>query len=182
MVGVSVLAGLAALAVSTAGCGGGGEEEPIADTVSTTRLRSDNDGACDHLAEVREIDRETGRLSGVVAQTILGGDDAAVLAAAEALAVHVESTAPAVAAAYAEAAEVAPESASAAIEALAASAAASAPQLAALMRSATSAEDLAALYRALGSDELPETPQGDAELRDTISRYTDVICGFSMTG
>jgi hypothetical protein len=179
--GVAVLAVLAA--ASSAACGSDGSgEEPVADTVATTRLRSQNDAACEHLAEVREVDRETARLSAAVAGAIPGGDDAAVLAAAEALAAHVESSAPAVAAAYADAAAVAPESAAAAIEALAASAADTGPRLAALMRSATSTQDLARLYAALGAAEVPETPESDDELRNTISRYTDVICGFSMSG
>jgi hypothetical protein len=174
---------LAALALLPVACGGGGSgEEAVESTVATTRLRSQNDAACEHLAEAHAIDRETARLSNVIAQTILRGDEAAVLEAAEAFAVHVESTAPAVAAAYAEAAAVAPASAAVAIEALAASAAESAPRLAALMRSADSADDLAALYAALGSAEVPETPASDDELRNTISRYTDVICGFSMSG
>jgi hypothetical protein len=85
---------LAALVLLPVACGGGGSgEEAVESTVATTRLRSQNDAACEHLAEAHAIDRETARLSNVIAQTILRGDEAAVLEAAEAFAVHVESTA-----------------------------------------------------------------------------------------
>jgi len=173
---------LAVLAVgTTAGCGSDGEaaEEPPAE-VSTTR-RSDNEAACDQLRLVAEIDAETARLSGGVARQVIGGaQGAAVLAAADELAAHLSTNAPVVAAAYTEAAADAPEAVAAAIAELAAASAATMPELAELLGSATSAEEIAALYETLGAAGVADDVDPGAVAE--VERYRSVICNMPSPG
>lgn len=178
------------MALLIGACGGGGLDDstpspttsaPVSET-TVRRGGSDNEESCAHLRAVNAVSAETAQVSSQVAQALRGGgEDAPVLAAAADLADHLESSAPVVAEAYAAAAASAPASAAEAIDALAASAADTVPRLVELLRSARTAADIASLFAALGAD-VPGEAEGDDELRTTISRYTDVICGFSMEG
>ena len=144
---------------------------------STTTRRSDNEAACDQLRLVAEIDAETARLSGGVARQVIGGaQGAAVLAAADELAAHLSTNAPVVAAAYTEAAADAPEAVAAAIAELAAASAATMPELAELLGSATSAEEIAALYETLGAAGVADDVDPGAVAE--VERYRSVICNM----
>ena len=174
---------LAGLALVSIGCSSGGEgsDDTAAEEVSSTR-RSDNEGACEQLQVVADIEAETGRLSSDVARlVVVGAEGPVLLEAAGALADHLRSTHPQVIAAYAEASAVAPEAVAAAIDELAAGSAATVPGLIELLDS-PDATVISNLYESFGALGGPQDPDVDPGAVEEVERYTSVICDMPSPG
>lgn len=174
------------VALALAACGGGGggggvEEAEPAGGVSTTRLRVDNRAVCAQLRAIRAVDRETARLAAEVARAVVAGSADAVLAAGEALAAHLAASAEEVDAAYAASVEEAPATVVDALDQRARSRTEVVGRLGEILGGATSGEEISQLFEAIGAAAGDAAAEQDTDSTRALSRYTEVICGFSMT-
>jgi hypothetical protein len=157
-------------------------DEPSAPAETTTTAGADNDVVCEHLGTVERLDTESGRVSdSAIAQMNAGADPAVVIAALHESADLIESGLPEIAAAYAAAAAAADPDVAADIEALAESTATLSPTIVGALRSVSSVEDLAAMEQAFDSPEFLATAQAAAASAQSLNRYTEVVCGFTIT-
>jgi hypothetical protein len=159
-----------------------GDEASAADERTTTTVGADNDVVCEHLGTVERLDTESGRVrDSAIAQMNVGADPAVVIAALHESADLIESGLPEMAAAYAAAAAAADPEVAADIEALAESTATLSPTIVGALRSVSSVEDMASLEQAFDSPEFLATAQAAAASAQSLNRYTEVVCGFTIT-
>lgn len=158
------------------------DEAAAVEDETTTTAGADNDVVCEHLATVDRLDAESGRVTdSAVAQMNAGADPSIVIAALHESADLIESSQAEATAEYAAAAAAASPEVAADIEALAASSNALAPSIVAAFRAVDSVEDMATLEQVFDTPELQEAARTGAAAAQSLSRFTDVVCGFSMT-
>jgi hypothetical protein len=175
------------LGLSAAGCGddggsadsGSGAAED--ETTTTTVDGADNDVVCEHLDRVDQLDAESGRVAdSAVAQMGAGAEPAVVIAALHESAAMIESSGPEAAAAYAAAAAAADPEVAADIDAVAAASAALTPAMVAAFRAIDSVDDLATLEQAFSSPELLAAARSGAAAVQSLNRFTEAVCGFTL--
>ena len=110
-----------------------------------------------------------------------GADPAIVIAALHDTAAMLEAAQPQMATAYAAAAAAAEPEVAADIEALAAASAALSPLMVAAFHSVDSVDDLATLDQAFSTPELLAAAQQGAAAAVSLNRFTEAVCGFTLT-
>ena len=188
---VSLLLLLSGLVLAACGDDGGegaaardADESSGTDEQSTTTAAAgaDNEAVCEHLERVEQLDTESGRVTdSAIAQMNAGADPAVVVAALHESADLIESGLPEIAASYAAAAGAAAPDVAADIEALAEATAAISPTIIGALRGVTSVEDMASLDQAFGSPDVLALAQSAAAATQSVNRFTEVVCGFTIT-
>jgi hypothetical protein len=159
-----------------------GASSSVDETTTAAADTSDTEVVCEHLGTVEQLDRESGRASeSAVAQMQAGADPAIVVAALHDTAAMLEAAQPQMATAYAAAAAAAQPEVAADIEALAASSAALSPLMVAAFDSLDSVDDLATLDQAFSTPELLAAAQQGAAAAVSLNRFTEAVCGFTLT-
>jgi sirohydrochlorin ferrochelatase len=142
----------------------------------------DNGVVCEHLGRIDRLDRESQRVTdSALAHMQAGGDPAGVIAALGETATMLQSGQAEVAEAYAAASAAASPEVAADIDALAASTAVLTPRLIEAFVAVDSIEDLATFDQAFSSPELLAAAQQGASATLSLDRFTNAVCGFSLT-
>ena len=181
-----LLLGLAATGCGDDGGSADGDDgaSPVdAETTTTVAAdTSDTEVVCEHLGTVEQLDRESGRASeSAVAQMQAGADPEIVITALHDTAAMLEAAQPQMATSYAAAAAAAEPDVAAHIEALAASSAALSPLMVTAFDSVDSVEDLATLDQVFSTPELLAAAQQGAAATVGLNRFTEAVCGFTLT-
>jgi hypothetical protein len=161
------------------------EPSPLDDDATTTTTAASgagNDLVCEHLERIEELDREASRVSeSAVAQMNAGAEPAVVIAALHEQAAMLQAGQAEMDSAYAAAAAAADPDIAANITELAESTATIMPTLIAVLGGVETIEDMQGMEAALSTPEFTAAARTAATATLELDRFTEAVCGFSMS-